>query len=166
MQNLLEKWFLKLAPAPAATTPTPANWLFSQNSGGSKPRVVRGERRRPASPSSTPRPRAEAPQRQSAPRPTTSGGGGGYVPPTLGGGGTARPLSFNLPGGKRTPIVLIIIVAVIAICLCIALSQGGGLGEILSTLGSGEYTDYTVTEDTTNYTYTEAPVRPTELPQK
>ena len=52
--------------------------------------------------------------------------------------------------------------AVIAICLCLVLSQGGGgLGDILSQLGEGEYTDYTVTEDAgNNYTYTEAPTLP------
>ncbi|MBP7355371.1 MAG: hypothetical protein KA928_04360 [Longilinea sp.] len=170
MQHLLEKWFLKPAPEMAGADPAaaPAGWMFSQNSGGSKPRVVRGERRRPTAPSSTPRPRAEAPQRQSAPRPSTSGGG--FTPPTFSGGssgGTARPMGFNLPGGKRTPIILIIIVAVIAICLCLALSQGGGgLGDILSQLGGGEYTDYTVTEDAgNNYTYTEAPTLPTRTPR-
>ena len=104
--------------------------LTASGSGDDPNRTVRAGRRRPSGPSTEPRERAEAPQRERPPdqprppAPPPGGTGGTYRPPSpqpTGGGG--------LPGGGRMSPLLLIVGGGLFLCLVVAMMFLGGGGD-------------------------------------
>lgn len=94
------------------------NALFTSND---PKRTVRAGRRRPSGPSTEPRERAEAPQRERPDQPSAPPPGGGYRPPS------SRPMGGGLPGGRMSP--LMIVVGGLFLCIVVAFMVLGGGGD-------------------------------------
>lgn len=105
----------------ASKQPQRLNALFTASGSGDSPkRTVRAGRRRPSGPSTQPRERAEAPQRERPSQPSAPPPSGGYRPPA------SQSTGGGLPGGRMSP--LMIIVGGLFLCVVVAVMVLGGGG--------------------------------------
>lgn len=112
--------------------PSDLNTLLSS---GDPKRTVRAGRRRPSGPSTEPRERADAPQRERPAQPSTPSSGGGYRPPTS----SQSSGGMGLPGGGRMSPLLMVVGGALFLCLVVLMTIFGGGGDDGASTGSSVF---------------------------
>lgn len=127
----LERRLAYAAQAPGVQT-RDLNTLLSS---GDPKRTVRAGRRRPSGPSTEPRERADAPQRERPAQPSTPSSGGGYRPPTS----SQSSGGMGLPGGGRMSPLLMVVGGALFLCLVVLVTIFGGGGDDGASTGSSVF---------------------------
>lgn len=127
----LERRLAYAAQAPGVQT-RDLNTLLSS---GDPKRTVRAGRRRPSGPSTEPRERADAPERERPAQPSAPSGGGSYRPPAS----SQSSGGMGLPGGGRMSPLLMVVGGALFLCLVVLMTVFGGGGDDGASTGSSVF---------------------------